>query len=87
MRVVRDAASGIPLRVLIVCVMTLLVISGYLSLRESGLDARLKAVSTYRWIGSIDDAIPHVDARTRRSNFSASDVIETTRARILLVRR
>ncbi len=87
MCVVRDAASGISLRVLIVCVMALLAVSGYVSLRESGLDGRLKSVTTLRWIGSIDDATSQANGTTGRSNFSASDAIETARARILLIGR
>lgn len=44
-----------PLRALLVLAMALLAISGYASLRESGLETRLKAMSAYHWLGAIDE--------------------------------
>jgi hypothetical protein len=47
--------ARIPLRAMIIFAMALLALSGYVSLRESGLDARLEAMPSYRWLGSIDE--------------------------------
>ncbi|CAH2806252.1 MAG: hypothetical protein CBHOC_4595 [uncultured Caballeronia sp.] len=60
-----------PLRALLVLAMALLAISGYASLRESGLETRLKTMSAYHWLDAIDEqpsgAPDDEETRTRRA--------------------
>jgi hypothetical protein len=44
-----------PLRAVLVVVMALLAISGYISLREGGMETRLKSLSSHHWLGSVDE--------------------------------
>jgi hypothetical protein len=65
-----------PLRALLVIVMALLAISGYVSLRESGLETRLKSLSSHHWLGAADEqpnSTPEDEAaRTKRPNEATS---------------
>lgn len=65
-----------PLRALLVIVMALLAISGYVSLRESGLETRLKSLSSHHWLGATDEqpnSTPEDEAaRTKRPNEATS---------------
>jgi hypothetical protein len=53
----------VPLRVIIVFAMALLALSGYVSLRESGLDSRLEALPAHRWLGSLDEWLDRDEER------------------------
>jgi hypothetical protein len=43
-------SSRLPLRFMIVLVLVVMVVGGYMLVRETGLDARVKALSSGRWI-------------------------------------
>ncbi|MDR5784152.1 hypothetical protein QCE63_32540 [Caballeronia sp. LZ065] len=58
-RVVRAARRRTPLRAVLVLVMALLAISGYISLREAGIETRLKSLSSHHWLGFVDEQPNH----------------------------
>jgi hypothetical protein len=75
-RAAQRPARRRPLRALLVLAIALLAIGGYVSLRESGLEARFKALSSHHWLGAGDEQ-PNITpedeaARTKRPNEATS---------------
>jgi hypothetical protein len=48
----KAGSSRFPVRTLLVVIVALLAIGGYVSLRDSRLDSRIKSMSSQHWLGS-----------------------------------
>ncbi|SAK89689.1 hypothetical protein AWB79_06460 [Caballeronia hypogeia] len=60
-RLIARGSHAVRKRAVLVLVLALLAISGYLWLGESGLDARIRSLSSHHWLGVVDEP-PNDDA-------------------------